>query len=155
MTETPRRRLVVSPPANAHPDVAAWLWAMEDCRHLTLEVLEGLTDAEVDRPGPDGTTIGTLLHHVAAIEASWLYEEVLLHEFPPAVEALLTHPVRADGGRLYPVLGEPVARHLERLALVRAELLAAFRGMDAAELARVRVLPQYDVSPLWVLHHLL
>jgi uncharacterized damage-inducible protein DinB len=53
------------------------------------------------------------------------------------------------------VVGEPLARHLERLVVVRAALRAAVAGMDAAELARVRALPAYDVTPGWVIHHLL
>jgi uncharacterized damage-inducible protein DinB len=155
MRDGERRRLVVEPPAGVPPEVGLWLWALEDGRHLTLEVLEGISDADVDRPGADGTTIGTLLYHVALIEADWLYEEILVQPFEPAVAALLPHSDRVAGGRLTTVTGEPLAEHLRRLAAVRSALRETLVGMSDAELHRVRELPRYDVSPAWVLHHLL
>jgi uncharacterized damage-inducible protein DinB len=155
MTEAARRRLVVEPAAGVAPEVAPWLWALEDCRRRTLAVLEGLSDGDVDRAGADGTTIGTLLHHVAAIEASWLYEEIVPAPFPPALEAVLTHDVRDAEGRLQGVTGESLAAHLARLAAVRAALVETLAAMDAADFGRARVLPQYDVTPGWVVHHLL
>ncbi len=48
-----------------------------------------------------------------------------------------------------------MATHMQRLDAVRQLLLAAFRGMSLDEYRRPRHLEQYDVSPQWVLHHLI
>jgi uncharacterized damage-inducible protein DinB len=150
-----RRRLVIEAPVGLPPEVGLWLWALEDCRSLTLEVLDGVADADVDRPGAEGTSIGTLLYHVALIEADWLYEEILVQPVPPAVEALFPRPARDAEGRLTRFTGEPLAEHLRRLAAVRSLLRETLAGMSDAELHRVRELPSYDVTPGWVVHHLL
>ena len=150
-----RRRLVVELPEGVDAAVAPWLWAMEDGRALTLEYLADVDDATLDRSGPDGATIATLLFHIAAIEADWLYEEILVQPCPPDVAAVLNHDVRDDAGRLRGVGGEPLAVHLRRLAVVRAALRQSLTTMDAADFHRVRALPAYDVTPAWVLHHLL
>jgi uncharacterized damage-inducible protein DinB len=150
-----RRRLVVEPPAGVAPEVGPWLWALEDCRQLTLEELASVGDPDVDRPGADGTSIGTLLYHLAMIEADWLYEEILVQPWPPTIVALFPHRTRDSEGRLTRVTGEPLAAHLHRLAAVRSELRATLGAISAAEWHRVRELPSYDVTPGWVAHHLL
>jgi uncharacterized damage-inducible protein DinB len=135
--------------------VGPWLWALEDSRRRTLEVLAATAEADIDQPGPDGTSMGTLLYHVAAIEASWLYEEIVERPLPPEIEALFPHPVRDATGRLQSVTGEPLGLHLRRLSRVRAALREVVGGLSGDDLQRVRRLPAYDVSPGWVLHHLL
>ncbi|HEV8637428.1 MAG TPA: DinB family protein [Chloroflexota bacterium] len=154
MTKAARRRLVVETPAAVAPEVGPWLWALDDCRHRTLTVLEGLSDAHVDRAGVDGATIGTLLYHIALIESSWLYEDILAQPFPE-VEAYFPQAVRDANGRLQPVTGQTLAEHLRRLEAIRAVLREHLSRMTGDDLARVRRLPEYDVSPGWVLHHLL
>jgi uncharacterized damage-inducible protein DinB len=119
-----------------------------------MEVLEGVSDADVDRPGVDGTTIGTLLYHVALIESSYLYEDMLDEPFPE-VDIYFPHPVRDAAGRLQVVAGETLAEHVRRLEAVRAMLREHVSRMTADDLRIVRALPEYDVSPGWVLHHLL
>ena len=107
-------------------------------------------------PPAGGNSIGTLLYHVALIEADWLLAEVLeLADFPPDVLALFPLDVRDEGGGLTPCFGLDLAAHLARLEATRARLLATFRPMDVAEFRRIRQLPAYDVTPEWVLHHLL
>jgi uncharacterized damage-inducible protein DinB len=149
-----RRRLVVEAPAGVDAAVAPWLWALEDCRRRTMEVLEGVSDADVDRPGPDGTTIGTLLYHLALIESSYLYEDMLDQPFPE-VPIYFPHEVRDAAGRLQVVTGETLADHVRRIESIRAMLREHLGRMRADDLGRVRALPSYDVSPGWVLHHLL
>ena len=51
--------------------------------------------------------------------------------------------------------GYSLAQHLQRLAVVRGLLLDVFEVMELAEFRRVRALPYYDVTPEWVLHHLM
>lgn len=140
------------------PDIGRWLWALEDTRRLTQECLAGLDQAALDwTPPAGGNSIGTLLYHIAAIEADWLYVEILEERqaWPPEIRETLALDVRDAQHRLTAVLGTGLADHRHRLEVVRAHLLAAFRGMTAAEFRRLRHMPDYDVTPEWVLHHLI
>jgi hypothetical protein len=97
-----------------------------------------------------------VLYHLAGIEADWLYAEVLEQpEFPAEIVALFPHEVRDGQGHLSQVTGYSLAEHLQRLAVVRGLLLDVFEAKDLAEFRRVRALPYYDVTPEWVLHHLM
>jgi uncharacterized damage-inducible protein DinB len=109
----------------------------------------------VDWSPPGEQSLGSLLYHMAAIEASWLYEEALGRPWPPAVKTMFPHPVRADDGRLTAVTGESLDDHWARLEEVRRRLLAAYQTMTLEDFRRVRALPEYDVTPEWVLHHLM
>lgn len=169
MTSQNRRYNVVGILPSRAPEIGRALWALQDARSRTLEELEGVTPAIVDwlptaghalrgaSQPPDGeSSIGTVLYHLAGIEADWLYAEVLEQpEFPPEVVALFSHEVRDTQGHLTQVTGASLAEHLQRLAVVRRLLLDVFEAMDLAEFRRVRPLPNYDVTPEWVLHHLM
>ncbi len=141
------------------PEVGRWLWALEDARRRTHIALEGLpadTPDIVDWTFPgEGNSIGTILYHLAAIEASWLYDEVLQQDFPPEVQALFPHDVRDDQGKLSSVKGINLDEYLDRLDKIRARVLTTFREMSLEEFRRPRSFPEYDVTPEWVLHHLM
>jgi uncharacterized damage-inducible protein DinB len=128
--------------------------AVQPERHLWCA---GLDPRAVDWAPPDGgNSIGTLLYHLALIEADWLSVEVLEQEsYPAEVAALLPHADRDERGRLTRLQGVGLAEHLGRLDAIRARVLAAFRGMALEEFRRVRHLAPYDVTPEWVVHHLL
>ena len=157
MSQATRRNLVMTTAAGVAPEIAPWLWALGDARRRTLDAVADTTPALLDwTPPVAGNSIGTLLYHIAAIEADWLLAEVLEQpDFPPDVLELFPLEVREEGGRLPPCLGLDRAVHLGRLEATRDRLLATFRVMTATELRRVRRLPAYDVTPEWVLHHLL
>lgn len=169
MTPQQRRHNIVEVHTSRAPEIGRALWMLHDTRRRTLEELEGVTPAIVDwlptpdhalrgaSQPPDGeSSIGTVLYHLAGIEADWLYAEVLEQpEFPPAVIALFPHDVRDGQGHLSQVTGLSLEEHLQRLAVVRRLLLDVFEAMELAEFRRVRSLPPYDVTPEWVLHHLM
>jgi uncharacterized damage-inducible protein DinB len=157
MSPQQRRHNVVEVHASRAPEIGRTLWMLQDARSRTLEDLEGVIPAMVDWLPPDGeSSIGAVLYHLAGIEADWLYAEVLEQpEFPPAVVALFPHDVRDGQGHLSQVTGVSLEEHLQRLAAVRSLLLDVFEAMDLAEFRRVRALPHYDVTPEWVLHHLM
>jgi uncharacterized damage-inducible protein DinB len=143
--------LLVVPRAD-DPEVGRWLWALDDARALTKEVLENIDqDVLYWALAPGGNTIGTLLYHLAAIEADWLYAEVLEQPVPAD---LITEEVRDGRGNLTAIVGKTVGEHLSLLEAVRARLEDVFKPMPAEEFRRVRRLPEYDVTPEWVLHHL-
>jgi len=154
---TPERpSLVVEPILNAEPDIGRLLWAIQEARVRTLEQIEGLTQPVVDWQPPDGeSSIGSVLYHVALIEADWLYVEVCEGDIPAEVLAMLPHPVRDEQHRLTHIQGYSVADYLNQLATVRELLLDVFRTMSLDEFRRARSFPHCDVSPEWVILHLM
>lgn len=150
----PRRNLVITPLPAATPEVGRWLGVLADTRARTLETLEELDPAALDWPVPGGNAIGTLLAHIAAIEMDWLYAEILEQEIPPQVLAYLPEAVRDAEGNLFVVAGLPLEEHLARLAATRAIFVSDLQRLSRDDFYRPRSLPQYDVTPEWVLHHL-
>ena len=154
------------------PEIGRWLWALEDTRRRTKSSLDGLTQAVIDWPHPltrslglrtsgegpgvrPGNSIGTLLYHLAAIEIDWLYSDVLQSQWPPELEALFPFDVRDEQGHLIAVRGLSLDGHLHRLDAVRSILLDTFRGMTLHEFRRARRVNDRDVTPEWVIHHLM
>ena len=141
-----------------HPEIGRWLWALEDTRRDTLKSLDGLTDNDLDSLPPGGdNNIGALLYHIAIVEVGWLYFQVLEGKkpFPPGFGALF--PVNAvdEQERLTNLQGVSLQEHLQRLEKVRANLMEEFRGMSIEDFRRLRYLPEENVTPEWVLHHLI
>ena len=151
-----RRNNIVTIQPSKEPEIGRWLWAMQDARERTMEELEAVTPAMIDwLPPNNDTAMGSVLYHIAIIEADWLYFEVLEQPFPPQVETLFPYDIRDKQGHLTQVWGVTLEQHLQRLETVRALLLDIYQSMDLAEFRRVRALEDYDVTPEWVLHHLL
>jgi hypothetical protein len=84
----------------------------------------------------------------------WLYVEVLEKDVPLEVVEWFPYDVRDVQGRLTVVSGESLERLWQRLEKVRGLLLDAFQPMTLADFRRRRQMPNYDVTPEWVLHHL-
>ena len=146
-------KLIAEPLAGYDPAVGAALWRLEDARRRTLELLAELPADYVDAPS-EGNTIGTVLYHIALIEADWLYSEILEQPPPETIELLLPVDHRDEAGILSLVSGETLDEHRARLATVRRHVLDALHPMSEADFVRPRSLPDYDVNPAWVLHHL-
>jgi uncharacterized damage-inducible protein DinB len=143
------------PVPDCHPVIGSWLRAIEDARDRTHEALHGLSSEAVDWQDACSThTIGTLLYHIAAIEADWLFAEVLEREFAPEISTLLPFDVRDQQDNLTHVKGETLEALWERLRILRQMLVDTYQQMSLEDFRRVRILPQYEVTPEWVLHHL-
>jgi uncharacterized damage-inducible protein DinB len=134
LTTKERQQLIIDPFAGYDPLVGRWLWLLTDLRRRTLDVL----------------------YHIVAVELDWLYVEILERpDYGPEVTALLPYEMREPSGRLMPVENEDLQQHLARLAASRQLLLDALRPMTADDFYRVRHLDPYDVTPEWVLYHLI
>lgn len=157
MTEETKERLVVDPLAGYELDIGRLLWMLEDGRRLTKELLTDLPHKALGwQPAPGENSIATLLYHIAAVEADWLYVEVLQQPtFPSEMAALFPRDMRDDHGRLAVPDDARLLAHVMRLDAVRRALLEAFRGMSLDDFRRERNMPEYDVTPEWVLHHLI
>ena len=139
------------------PEVGRWLSAMADARHETLGELEGVPEAVVDLRPPGGeNSIGTTLYHVALVEADWLFDDILGVPLDDSdVAALFPLTDRDSAGQLTHVQGESLAAHLRRLAAVRGTLSERLSPMSVEDFHTPRVRERYDVTPAWVIHHLL
>ncbi len=151
-----RDLLVIVPPAAVHPDIGRFLWMLEDVRAITKRCVDGISQTVLDwSPAPAANSIGTLLYHIALVEAGWLYGEALARPFPGDIIALLPDDSRDASGHLTVVTGVSIAEHLARLDAVRAHFLAAYGAMSPDAFRHVRGMPDYDVTPEWIAYHLI
>lgn len=149
------RKLLVNEALPGYPtEVGQALWRLEDTRDRTLELLSEMPAGYVN-VAVQGNRIGTILYHLALVEADWLFVEVLGQEVvPEELKELFPEEMRDEEGLLTLIESEALDQHLARLHAMRRILLENFRDMMAEAFHRPRGLPQYDVSPAWVLHHL-
>lgn len=156
MTDGKKDKLRCEPERSLEPCVGRALWALEDTRRRTRSVIATVDARLLDvQPHPRANSIGSLLYHIAAIEADWLYADILAgHPFPDEIVALFPQDVRDPQDRLSLVAGESMEQHLKRLDTVRAHLRATLAPMSGEDFRRPRSLERYDVTPEWVCHHL-
>lgn len=156
MNSTTKEHHTIKPVSCQEPEIGRWLWAIQDVRRRTLEILSDLTQFQLDwQPSEVESSIGSVLYHIALIEADWLYVEVREEEYPSDIVALFPHSDRDEQGRLTHIEGYTLEDHLQRLEFVRAWLIETYQNIDIDDYRRTRSLPQYDVSPEWVIHHLM
>lgn len=148
-----RETLIATELGQYEHEIGAALWRLEDARNRTLRLVSHMPPGFVDLE-TDGNSIGTVLYHLALIEADYLFTEILEEPAPTDVADLLPVDHRDEAGILTFVRGETLDRHLERLSSIRQLLLDRFRGMTSEDFHRARNLPDYDMSPAYVLHHL-
>ncbi len=156
MESQQKRQNVIAPYPSKEAEIGRWLGAFQNTRERTLEQLDGLIQPVIDwLPPDDESNIGTVLYHIALIEADWLYEEILEQSYPKEVEALFPYHHRDSQGHLTQIQGGGFEQYLTLLSTVRALVLDVYAQMDILDFRRVRSLDPYDVTPEWVLHHLM
>ncbi|MGD6873267.1 DinB family protein [Sutcliffiella horikoshii] len=135
-------------------EIGRSLWCLEDVRHNLTEKLKGLSQRELDKKMGSRQSIGSLLYHIGYVEAGWLYGEVMEKE---TWDLEIENFFPLDGwpdGKLVHIEGDTLETHLHRLNKVRETLLSHFRSMNLEDWRRVRVLDEYEVTPEWVIYHL-
>ena len=83
-----RRALLVSALPGYEEEIGRWLWCLEDVRRTLIPELTGISQNILDSKIDERQTIGSMLYHIALIEADWLYEEVLVTEWDSEISAL-------------------------------------------------------------------
>lgn len=155
MADPQNRQLIFQAVDSREAEIGRWLWAINDARQRILNILKGVNPAAIDWSPAEGEhTIGTLLFHIAAIEISWLGIEVLEGKVEQSIWDAFPYEVRDEQGHLTIVKGLSLEEHYQRFELVRCLLLDHYTSMSLEEFRRPRNLPEYDVTPEWVLHHL-
>ncbi len=155
-----RQMRTVTPHSATDDTIGRWLWALDDSRERTKRLVAGLTLRQLDTV-PTGLTnsIGTLLYHIALIEADYLCVDVLGMKEDTLLEELLPLfplDVRDDRDRLCVMAGISAAEHIARLDAVRAAVVKTYSSMTMTELDSTRELVTWGfvVSPAWVIYHL-
>jgi uncharacterized damage-inducible protein DinB len=149
-----RYRLVLDPVAD-DPEIGRWLAALDEVRRDTLKVLNDIPVDSIDRAlGDGGDTVGTVLYHIALIEADWVFSDVLDRE-ADIPRDLFPFDAREAGGHLSPIAGQTMTQHLERIAQTRAMVVDELRSMSPEDFHRARARDDYDVSAAWVVFHLI
>jgi uncharacterized damage-inducible protein DinB len=150
-----RKNLMVVPLPDYEPEIGRWIWCLEDVRRTILEKISGISQPYLNRKLNGGHSIGSLLYHIALIEADWFYEEVLVSEWNPKIRSLFPLEVRNNDDTLIQIEGRDLDEHLHCLKSVREELLSHFRSMDLKDWRKPRILNNYDVTPEWIIYHLI
>ncbi|MGE6377953.1 DinB family protein [Peribacillus muralis] len=150
-----KRELRVKALPGYEEDIGRWLWCLEDVRRTILSEMAGVSQTVLDTKMDERQTIGSLLYHIALVEADWLYEEVLVREWDPEILALFPVDSRSGDGSLTHLEGQTMENHLDRLNRVREVFLSHFQTMDLEDWRKPRVLEKYDVTPEWVVYHLI
>ncbi|HEY7036429.1 MAG TPA: DinB family protein [Thermomicrobiales bacterium] len=139
------------------PRIGRYVAQLAETRQELLRQTVSLTPDQLSwYPNEQVESIGTQLLHVAAIEWSWIFEDVFGRpgeEYDGWEEAL---PLRLG---LPQVRDRPLAYFTDRLDRVREEALAVLRGLTDDDLSRlVPVAPAEPVTEVftvdWVLFHL-
>ncbi|MBD1382350.1 DinB family protein [Metabacillus arenae] len=150
-----RRALLVSPLPEYEEEISRWLWCLEDVRRTLITELTGISQSILDTKIDERQTIGSLLYHIALVEADWLYVEVLGGEWDPEIRSLFPLEISSEDGSLIHIEGQSLEEHFYRLNKVREVFLSHFRSMDLTDWRKPRVLEHYDVTPEWVVYHLI
>lgn len=153
------RHFNVLPEVEFSEQVGRYVAMLEDVRRRVKQYVNGLTPEQLSwTPNPRVESIGTVLLHIAAVEVSWIQEDICRKPMSEA-EWGIAFPIRLG---ISQVSGEPLAYYLEKLDRTRAETREILRGLTDADLQRV-------VSPLepgdpnappttytieWILYHL-
>lgn len=142
------------------PQIGRYVAQLTETREELLRYAKDLTPEQLSwYPTDDTESIGTQLLHVAAIEWSWVFEEIFQRpdtDYDGWEEAL---PLRLG---LPQVQDKPLAYFTERLDKVRGEVLNALKGLTDDDLPRIVATPVADGGEPpkevytidWVLFHI-
>ncbi len=134
---TPQQPRVTAcdPPPGLSPGIGRYVALLTETRAELMCQVAGLTPARLAwHPNDDTESIGTQLLHVAAVEWSWVFQDILGRpdeDYDGREEAF---PLRVGAPQ---VSGQPLAHFTDRLERVRREVLDALRGLTDADLSRL------------------
>lgn len=156
MTDKPKPTLSLEAAEGEDPEIGRWLHALKDTRARTRQQLRDLPAELLDQAPPSGgSSIAAILYHLAIIEADWLFDDILATQETDWPSELFPMDAREDGQHLSAFKGETLDEHLARLDKVRTMLADTIKAMSPDDMHAPRERKDYNVSPAWVLHHLM
>lgn len=145
----------ITPLAGFAPRIGLYVAQMDDVRRRTKAYVKDLTQEQLAwHPQPNVESIGTLLLHIAAVERSWIGEDI--EHRPMGEEWKIGFPIRFG---IPQISGKPLAYYFEQLNAIRAETHAALARLTDDDLQQA-ITPldsgdsteQYSIE--WILYHL-
>lgn len=137
------------------PRVGVFWAQLEDVRRETLRYVARLEPQQLSwTPQKNVESIGTLLLHIAAVERSWIGEDI--DRRPMGEEWMIAFPIRFGIEQIH---SQPLEHFLKELARTRDETRTVLSALTDDDLSR-------DITPLdpgestetytieWILHHL-
>lgn len=148
----------IQPAEGFAPRIGLYVAQLEDVRRSTLRYVEGLDAAQLSwHPSPEVESIGTLLLHIAAVELSWIQEDIRRAPMPD--EWIIGFPIRFG---LPQIQGKSLPYFVEKLDEVRNTTRSVLATLNDDDLARA-VTPlddagnpdasEYTIE--WILYHLI
>lgn len=135
------------------PRVAQMYGMLEKVREKLLKRVEDLTLSELDfTPDEENIeTIGTLLLHIAAVEWSWIFEDIdgLEMDYEKWRVAFALRE------KIPQTKGQKLKFYLARLIEVRDEVLKRISTLTDSELGHLVELDHAAVSIEWILFHII
>ena len=136
------------------PRVALWFSMMQDVRKWLLQMMESISDEEIDYT-PDERkieTIGTLLLHIAGVEWGWIFGDIdgKEVEFEKWKHAFALSP-DVDVPQLK---GQGKEFYLNRLSEVREEVRERLKRLQDDDVDRLVTSEGKKYSIEWILWHL-
>lgn len=146
----------ILPHAGYPPRIGRYLTQMEDVRRQVKKYVEGLTAEQLAwHPNAKTESIGTVLLHIAAVECSWIGEDIMRR--PMDEEWKIAFPIRFD---MPQVSGQPLEYYLKTLDVVREQTKADLKTLEDDDLDRLYTpLDAGDPSDTaqfsleWILYH--
>ena len=153
------RTLIIDGSSGLPQGIGRYWWKLEDVRQRTKAYVRDLTSDQLSfHPNPRVESIGTILLHIAAVEYSYIQEDILRKSMGD--EWKIAFPIRFG---IPQVSGKPRDFYIDKLDEVRSETLKLLKKLTDADLNRI-------VSPLepgdpsmgpveysieWILYHLI
>jgi hypothetical protein len=151
-----KRRLMIAPVPHYSPHIGVLVATMQRCREATVRLVQDLTIAQLDYLFDDlDNTIGSLLLHLAALEAA--YQELTFRgrnilDVPERI-ARWEVPMYLDAPARQQIHGKPASYYLDALAAMRAETLAQFQQYDDTWLWQETEWDDAIVNNYWQWYH--
>lgn len=148
----------VDPAPGFAPTVGRYVTMLEDVRRRTLKYVAGLSAGQLSWfPNEKVESVGTQLLHVAAVETSYIQEDIARRPMGP--EWKIAFPIRFG---IAQVSGKELEYFSKKLETVREETKTVLRRLTDADMSR-------EVAPLdpgegneqvrytieWILYHLI
>lgn len=140
------------------PRVGSYLAQMEDVRRQLKKSVEGLTPEQLSwHPNDKVESVGTLLLHIAAVELSWIGEDIMRR--PMSDDWKIAFPIRFG---IPQVKGRPLEYYLSTLDDVRNRTKADLATLVDSDLERI-ITPLDPGDPSsnmqfsleWILYHVI
>ncbi len=154
MSEEPKELITLDRRGDLCPRVAFLFSMMDRMRSRLLRVVEDLPDDVLDY-SPDMKrieTIGTLLLHIAAVEWSWIFEDIDGEEMD---YEKWKHAFALREENLPQLTKQGLQFYIDRLIEVRSEVFVRLRNLDDSNLHTLVEVGNAEVSIEWILFHLL